>query len=130
MTHNISDLTSRIRNAYAARRDEVCLPYSGLTVAVAKVLVEAGYLNSLEIEGKAPFQEVVLKLKYQDRHVPVVTGIRMLSTPGRRLYSSTKKIPKALGGYGITIVTTNQGVMTDVQARKLNVGGELLCQVW
>jgi len=130
MTHNISDLTSRIRNAYAARRDEVRLPYSGLTVAVAKVLVEAGYLAALEIEGKAPFQEVVLKLKYQDRNVPVLTGMRMLSTPARRLYSSTKKIPKALGGYGITIVTTNQGVMTDVQARKLNVGGELLCQVW
>lgn len=130
MTHNISDLTSRIRNAYAARRNEVRLTYSGLTVAVAKVLVEAGYLDALEITGNAPFQEVVLKLKYQDRQVPVLTGIRMLSTPGRRLYSSTKKIPKALGGYGITIVTTNQGVMTDVQARKLNVGGELLCQVW
>jgi len=130
MNHNISDLTSQIRNAYAARRDEVNLPYSGLSLAVAKVLVEAGYLDSVNVTGKVPFQEISLKLKYQDRHVPVVTGIRMLSTPGRRLYSSTKKIPKALGGYGITIVTTNQGVMTDVQARKINVGGELLCQVW
>lgn len=130
MNHNISDLTSQIRNAYAARRVEVNLPYSGLSLAVAKVLVEAGYLDSVNVTGKVPFQEISLKLKYQDRHVPVVTGIRMLSTPGRRLYSSTKKIPKALGGYGITIVTTNQGVMTDVQARKINVGGELLCQVW
>lgn len=130
MTHNISDLTSRLRNAYAARRDEVRLPYSGLSRAVAKVLVETGYLDSQETVGQSPFQELVLKLKYQDRQVPVLTGIKMLSTPGRRLYSSTKKIPKALGGYGITIVTTNQGVMTDTQARKLNVGGELLCQVW
>ena len=130
MTHTISDLTTRLRNAYAARLDEVRLPYSGLSVAVAKVLVESGYLVSEEVVGKPPFQELVLKLKYQDRHVPVLTGIKMLSTPGRRLYSSTKKIPKALGGYGVTIVTTNQGVMTDDQARKLNVGGELLFQVW
>ena len=130
MTHSISDLTSRLRNAYAARLLDVRMPHCRLNEAVAKVMVEAGYIEESSVEGKAPFRELVMKLKYHNAKTPVVSGIRLLSTPGRRLYTSSQKIPKTLGGYGITIVSTNKGVMTDVQARQQNVGGELLCQIW
>lgn len=129
MIDGLSDLTARIRNAYAAGASEVRLPYSTLKEAVAQILAQEGYVAGVSTSGSQPFLELVISLKYVGKQ-PAVSGIRRLSTPGRRLYSSSRAVPKTLGGYGITIISTNKGVLSDSKARALNVGGELLCQVW
>ncbi len=129
MTDPIADLLIRIKNATMASHEEVVVPHSNLKEAIAKLLMETGYLAGVTRDENRPHKPLLLKLKYTGR-TPAVSQIKLLSTPGRRLYASVKDIPKTLGGFGITIVTTNQGVMTDKQARKANVGGELICQIW
>lgn len=129
MTDPIADFLTRIKNATMASHEEVVVPHSNMKEAIAKLLLESGYLADVKRDSNRPHQPLILTLKYNGR-TPVVSQIRLLSTPGRRLYAGVKDIPKTLGGYGITIVTTNQGVMTDKQARKANVGGELICQIW
>lgn len=112
-----------------ANHTEVVVPYSKMKKALAEILQSEGYIESVEIiEGK-PFAEIKMTLKYVGR-MPAVSEVKRLSKPGRRLYATAGEIPKTLGGYGITIVSTNRGVMTDTNARKNNVGGELLCQIW
>jgi small subunit ribosomal protein S8 len=129
MTDPISDFIIRIKNALMANHKELLVPYSKMKKSMADILVEEGYLDSAEvIEGK-PFAQIKLGLKYVGR-TPAVTEVKRLSKPGRRLYASVGQIPRALGGYGITIVSTNKGLMTDKQARKANIGGELVCQIW
>lgn len=129
MTDPIADFLTRIRNASMAGHEEVIVPHSNMKEAIAKLLLETEYLSAVSRAEDQPHQPLVLTLKYNGRQ-PALSQVKLLSTPGRRLYSSVKDIPKTLGGYGITIVTTNQGVMTDKQARKQNVGGELICQIW
>ncbi len=125
----VGDLLARIRNAYLARHDQVVVPHSKLKEAVVKILVDEGYLDSYQVTGDKPKLSLELKLKYINNK-PAITGIKRVSKPGRRLYAAVTDIPKTLGGYGITIVSTNKGVLTDKQARKASVGGELICQVW
>ena len=125
----ISDLLARIRNAYLARHSQVKVPHSKLKEAIVKILVDEGYLESYEVTGEKPKQTLKLKLRYINNK-PAITGLKRVSKPGRRLYAAVNDIPKTLGGYGITIVSTNKGMLTDKQARKLSVGGELICQVW
>ncbi len=129
MTDPIADLLIRIKNATMASHEEVVVPHSNMKEAIAKLLMETGYLAGVTRDENRPHKPLLLKLKYTGR-TPAVSQIKLLSTPGRRLYASVKDIPKTLGGFGITIVTTNQGIMTDKQARKANVGGELICQIW
>ncbi len=129
MTDPIADFIIRIKNAFLAKRHEVLVPYSKMKHSLAEILIKEGYLDSVAIDETGPFKQIVLQLKYV-KDLPSVTDVKRLSKPGRRLYSTAADIPRALGGYGITIVSTSRGIMTDKQAKKQNVGGELLCQVW
>ncbi len=129
MTDPIADLIIRIKNALMARKTSVRVPYSRVKQAIATILLQEGYVTSVEVVENTPFKELDITLRYVGK-LPAVNDVKRLSTPGRRLYSPAHKIPRALGGYGITIVSTSRGVMTDKTARKENVGGELLCQIW
>lgn len=129
MTDPIADLIIRIKNALMARKSTVLVPYSRVKHNIALILLEEGYVTDVAVLEGTPFKELSITLKYVGK-LPAVNDVKRLSTPGRRLYSPVHKIPRALGGYGITIVSTSKGVMTDKTARKENVGGELLCQIW
>lgn len=129
MIDPVSDLIIRIKNAVLARKDEVRVPHSKMKQAVADILATEGYVTAVTTEPAPVGKDLVITLKYVGKQ-SLVTDVRRLSKPGRRLYAPAAQIPKTLGGYGITIVSTNKGVMTDKEARKQNVGGELLCQIW
>jgi len=129
MTDPIADMIIRIKNALAARHDDVVIPHSKVKEAIANILVTEGYVAGVEVKPTSHQADLVVRLKYTNR-APAITDVRRLSSPGRRLYASAHKIPRALGGYGITIVSTSSGIMTDKDARKKNAGGELLCQIW
>lgn len=129
MTDPIGDFISRIKNAVLAQHETINLPYSKLRESLAGILKKEGYLTDFSVETSHQFPELVLTLKYIGKQA-AVTDVRRMSKPGRRLYVAANQIPRALGGYGVTIVSTNKGVLTDADARKLNVGGELLCQIW
>ncbi|NCN51109.1 MAG: 30S ribosomal protein S8 [Candidatus Pacebacteria bacterium] len=129
MTDPIADFIIRIKNAHMARKTVVEAPFSKVKKSIADILVNEGYLSSVEVREEKPFSMLVVTLKYIGRQ-PAINDVKRLSKPGRRVYSPSDAVPKALGGYGITIVSTSKGVMTDVAARKANVGGELLCQIW
>jgi len=129
MTDPIGDFISRIKNAVLAKHETINLPYSKLRESLAEILKKEGYLTALVIDSTRQFPELVLTLKYINKQA-AVTDVRRMSKPGRRLYVAANQIPRALGGYGVTILSTNKGVLTDSDARKLNVGGELLCQIW
>jgi small subunit ribosomal protein S8 len=129
MTDPIADLIIRIKNALMARKTSVLVPYSRVKQDIATILMQEGYVTDVSIAENTPFKELSITLKYVGK-LPAVNDVKRLSRPGRRLYSPASKIPRALGGYGITIVSTSKGVMTDKTARKANVGGELLCQIW
>ncbi len=129
MTDPIADMLTRIKNALLARHTLVRLPHSKVKKSLAEILVREGYLEAVVVDTNGTFNELVLTLKYKNK-APVVNDVKRLSKPGRRLYAPSSHIPRALGGYGITIISTSHGIMTDKEARKKNVGGELLCQVW
>lgn len=128
-TDPIADIIIRIKNAHMARHATVEVPYSKIKKALADILVAEGYVTDVVVKEGAPFNTLVLTLKYIGR-LPAINEVKRLSKPGRRLYAPAKQLPRALGGYGITILSTSKGVMTDKKARKENIGGELLCQVW
>ena len=129
MTDPIADMIIRVKNAFMANKADVSIPHSKVKEAVAKILEAEGYVENFEIKPTVPQKTIEVKLKYIGK-IPAITQVRRLSKPGRRMYATVKDIPKSLGGYGVTIVSTSKGVVTDSQARKLNVGGELLCQIW
>ena len=128
MTDPISDLLTRLRNANRALRPEVELAHSKLKESVAQILKREGYLADCQVEGKTP-RRLKLKLKFQGRK-GVIVGLRRISKPGLRRYVGATEIPRVLGGLGTAIVSTPRGVMSGSEARKQNVGGELLCYVW
>lgn len=129
MTDPIADLLTRIRNAYLAKKETVEVPHSRTKEATVKILKEEGYIASVEIIKQSPQSKMVLTLAYKGKE-PVLEGIKRISKPGRKVYMKAKKIPYTLGGFGTTVISTNQGIMTDKQARKKNLGGEIICQVW
>ncbi|MDH5533747.1 MAG: 30S ribosomal protein S8 [Candidatus Pacebacteria bacterium] len=129
MTDPIADMIIRVKNAFMANKANVSIPHSKVKEAVAKILESEGYVENFEVKPTVPQKTIEVKLKYIGK-IPAITQVRRLSKPGRRMYATSKDIPKSLGGYGVTIVSTSKGVVTDSQARKLNVGGELLCQIW
>ncbi len=129
MTDPIADLIIRIKNALLARKKEVVLPHSKIKHSIAQILEQEGYVAGVSVREAKPVSEIIIALKYVGK-LPAVNGVKRLSTPGRRLYSSVSGIPRTLNGYGITIISTSKGVMTDKSARKQNIGGELLCQIW
>jgi len=128
MTDPISDMLTRIRNAHRALLPTVDLPHSKVKESIATILKKEGYLADVNVEGR-PLKKLRLKLKYQGKK-GVIEGLRRVSSPGLRRYVGATEIPRVRGGLGTAIVSTSQGVMSGVQARKNNLGGELLCYVW
>jgi small subunit ribosomal protein S8 len=130
MTDPISDMLTRIRNASMARHDRTEMPHSMLKERLAHVLKSEGFLDDVRIsEGEGP-KTLVLVLRYGRDRQSAIDGVRRVSTPGRRVYVRHDRIPRVLSGMGVSILSTSQGVMTDKDARKQRVGGELLCEVW
>jgi len=121
-------MLTRIRNASRALLPQVNVPHSRLKESVARLLQREGYVTEVAVEGK-PFKMIKIKLKYSGRK-SVIEGLRRVSTPGLRRYLGAQKVPRVRAGLGTSVVSTSQGVMTGAQARKKNVGGELLCEVW
>ena len=133
MTTNdpIADMLTRIRNANTAKHDTVDVPASKMKIAIANILVDEGYIAKYEIIEDGNFKTIRVTLKYgADKNEKIITGIKRISKPGLRVYASKNEIPKVLGGLGTAILSTNQGVITDKEARKLQVGGEVLAFVW
>ena len=128
MTDPISDMLTRIRNAHIALLPSLEMPHSKLKESIAGILKKEGYIGEVTVEGK-PLKKLKLKLKYQGKK-GVIEGLRRVSSPGLRRYVGATEIPRVRGGLGTAIVSTSQGVMSGTQARKNNLGGELLCYVW
>ena len=131
MSDPIADMLTRIRNANTAKHDTVDVPASKMKLAIADILVEEGYVKKYEVIEDGGFQTIRISLKYNNnKSERIISGIKKISKPGLRIYAGKEDMPKVLGGLGIAIVSTNQGVITDKEARKLNVGGEVLAFVW
>jgi small subunit ribosomal protein S8 len=130
MTDPVADLLTRIRNANAIRMRHVNMPASKLRVAIAGVLADEGFIDSLEVEEQAPQSVLKLKLKYGPDGERVIRAIDRVSKPGCRVYAGVKDLPKVLRGLGIYVLSTPRGVLSDRKARELNVGGEILCKVY
>lgn len=129
ITDPISDMLTRIRNALAVKKQELVLPYSKIKHEIAKILKKEGYIGGVEkIEDK--FTNLKIVLTYKEDGLPAITHIQRASKPGRRVYVSRDKIPFILNDLGIAILSTSQGVMTNKQARRARVGGEIICEVW
>ncbi len=131
MSDPIADMLTRIRNANTAKHDTVDVPASKMKIAIAEILLKEGYIKNYTVEEVGGFKTIHITLKYgKDKNVKIITGLKRISKPGLRVYASAQDLPKVLGGLGIAIVSTNQGVITDKEARKLNIGGEVLAFVW
>ena len=131
MSDPIADMLTRIRNANTAKHDTVDVPASKIKIAIADILVNEGYIEKYDLVDEGSFKTIHITLKYgADKNEKIITGLKRISKPGLRDYASTENIQKVLGGLGTAILSTNKGVVTDKEARKLGVGGEVLCFVW
>ena len=131
MTDPIADMLTRIRNANTSKHDTVDVPASKMKVSIADILFKEGYIQKYELVDDGSFKTIRITLKYgKDKNEKIITGLKRISKPGLRVYAGKDELPRVLGGLGIAIVSTNKGVMTDKEARKLNVGGEVLAFVW
>jgi small subunit ribosomal protein S8 len=130
ITDPIGDFLTRIRNGLSARHSEVRIPHSRLKVRLAEILIKEGYLEDVDVIPDPIQSQIVVKLKYTSGRAPVIEGLKRVSKPGLRVYSGRGELPRVQGGLGIAIVSTSKGVMTDKEARRHKVGGEVLCEVW
>jgi len=131
MTDPIADLLTRIGNAARAKHPRLDVPASKLKIEIARILKEEGYLSTYKLLDESKVRKTLrLFLKYTPDKCSVITGLRRVSKPGLRVYSQSTKVPRVLGGLGVAVLSTSQGLMTDREARKRNVGGEILCFVW
>ena len=131
MSDPIADMLTRIRNANTAKHDTVDVPSSKMKLAIAKILLDEGYIRKYELIDDGAFKSIHITLKYgTDKNEKIITGIKRISKPGLRVYAGKEELPRVLGGLGIAIISTNQGVITDKEARKQGVGGEVLAFVW
>ena len=127
----IADMLTRIRNANTAKHDTVDVPSSKMKLAIADILVGEGYIKKYDLVDEGNFKTIRITLKYgADRNEKIITGLKRISKPGLRIYAGKDELPRVLGGLGIAIISTNQGVVTDKKARELQVGGEVLAYVW
>jgi small subunit ribosomal protein S8 len=126
----IADMLTRIRNASAARHAELTLPSSKVKREIARILVEEGFIEDFSASQNGVQEMLTLRLKYVEGRTPVVSGLKRISKPGLRVYARKTEIPRVLGGLGLAILSTSHGIMTGTQARKMNLGGEVLCYVW
>ena len=129
VTDTIADMLTRIRNANQMRYEEVRVPSSNIKNEIARILKEEGYINDFRLEDNDVQGTIVLTLKYKNKE-RVITGLRRISKPGLRVYCKSNEIPKVLNGLGIAIISTSKGIMTDKEARKENIGGEVLAYIW
>jgi len=124
-------MLTRIRNANTAKHDTVDIPASKMKNSLAEILLKEGYIKSFEIVDNGNFKDIRIVLKYgKDKNEKIITGLKRISKPGLRVYANKEELPRVLGGLGVAIISTNEGVITDKQARKLNVGGEVLAFIW
>ncbi len=131
VTDPVADMLTRVRNANNARLDSVIIPSSKLKTEIAKILYEEGYINSYDVSDDKNINSILkIYLRYNKNKTRVITGIKRISKPGLRVYVEKEKIPKVLGGLGTVIMSTSQGVITGKKARKLGVGGEVICKIW
>ena len=130
ITDAIGDMLTRIRNANSAKHDTVKVPASNMKKAIAQILVDEGYIKGFTVEEDGKQGVIEITLKYGPNKSSVITGIRRVSKPGLRIYTNCEDMPKVMKGLGIAILSTSKGVITDKEARKLNVGGEVLAFVW
>ena len=131
MTDPIADMLTRIRNANTAKHDTVDVPASKMKLAIAQILLDEGYIKKFDVIEEGTFKTIHITLKYgADKNEKIISGIKRISKPGLRVYAGKDELPSVLGGLGIAILSTNQGIITDKQARKLQVGGEVLAFVW
>ena len=130
MNDPIADMLTRIRNALIARHDTVTLPASNMKKSIAKILLDEGYIKSADYIDDGLQGQIKIVLKYAEGKQSVIKGLKRISKPGLRVYARTEELPKVLGGLGIAIVSTSKGVMTDKEARKAGVGGEVLAYIW
>ena len=130
MTDPIADMLTRIRNALVVKRETVDIPVSKTKTAIARILLDEGYISAFEVVGEGIESKIVVTLKYGAKGEKVITGLKRISKPGLRIYAGYDELPKVLNGMGIAIVSTPKGVMTDREARKQHHGGEILAYVW
>ena len=130
ITDPIADLLTRIRNALTAKHETVTIPASNMKKAIADILVNEGFVKSAEVVENNGHKEILITLKYGAKNQKVISNLKRISKPGLRVYAGKEDMPKVLGGLGIAIISTNQGVVTDKKARELGVGGEVLAFVW
>lgn len=130
VTDPIADMLTRIRNANSANKESVSMPSSKKLVAIAQIMKDEGYIVDFEVIEQKPQNELVITLKYGPKKKKVIRGIRRISKPGLRVYAGKNDLPRVLGGLGTAIISTSQGVMTDREARKAGIGGEVLAYIW
>ena len=131
MSDPIADMLTRIRNANTAKHDTVDVPATKMKIAIADILLNEGYITKYDIVEDGNFKTIRITLKYgADKNEKVISGLKRISKPGLRVYASSEELPRVLGGLGTAIISTNHGVITHKEARKLGVGGEVLCFIW
>jgi small subunit ribosomal protein S8 len=130
MNDPIGDFLTRIRNAHQSRHKTVSCFASKMKVHIAEILKNEGYIADFAVEGEVPKRSLTLSLKYDSERKPVIEGLKRVSKPGLRIYSNVDKLPQVRGGFGMAVVSTSRGLMSDSQARRDNLGGEVLCYVW
>ena len=131
MSDPIADMLTRIRNANTAKHDTVDVPASKMKLAIAQILLDEGYISKYDVIDEGNFKTIHITLKYgADKNEKIISGIKRISKPGLRVYAGKDELPRVLGGLGVAIISTNQGVVTDKKARELGVGGEVLAFVW
>jgi len=129
MVDPITDMLNRIGNAQAVQHSTVSIPFSNLKYEIAKILEKKRFIEKVEKKGRRTKRFIEITLKYSDK-IPAISGLKRVSKPGQRIYASTRKLRLTKGGYGIAIVSTSKGLMTNREARKQKLGGEVLCEVW
>ena len=130
MTDPIADMLTRIRNGIAAEHETVVIPSSKMKVEIARILKQEGYINGYKVEGEGKDKAITVELKYGPEKQKVISGLKRISKPGLRVYAKGNEIPRVLNGLGIAIISTSKGLMTDRDARKNNLGGEVVAYVW
>ena len=130
ITDPVSDMLTRIRNANSANKAEVSMPSTKVLVAIAGVMLAEGYIAGFDVEDTKPQKTLHITLKYGARHTKVIRGIKRVSKPGLRIYSTADKLPRVLGGLGTAIISTSRGMMCDRDARKAGIGGEVIAYIW
>ena len=129
-TDPIADMLTRIRNAIMVNKKDVAIPLSTEKLEISKILKNEGYISNFKVDNSELFAQIIVELKYNDKKVSVIEGLKRVSKPGRRVYTKSDSVPKVLGGLGVAIISTSKGIMTGRECKKNNVGGEVLLHVW